>query len=323
MKPLFKFTLNLATTAAAATLATQTALAHEVYVLTPQEFSTGLTAERFGFFKTLLAPGNIGTVVLAMLVGVALIVASLVLGRTPKVKQLISKLGGLQKISLKLVAISLGALFFLGGISGYFLGSEIAVSSLPLWPVIRVIMVAGGLMLISGLYTEVAAIALLACVLVAGVVQGHYLLTYAAPIAGLIYFGLSGAKKRLTFVLRVGLGLALVYTAATIKLSHPEVLVTVVNKYNLTQFNHLFPPDSHLIAYGAGLAELALGIFLIVGFQVRLAVLVSLFVMTLSVAFFRETVVPHLVLYTASLFLMTADDKHSLDNWIRKLPEQQ
>jgi uncharacterized membrane protein YphA (DoxX/SURF4 family) len=119
-------------------------------------------------------------------------------------------------------------------------------------------------------------------------------------------------------IVRVFYGLALMYAAINVKFLHPILTISVIVQYNLTRFHLLFPHDPLFVVLGAALAEVAIGLFIMLGFQLRLTILVTLFYITLSLIFFRESVWPHLVLYGISLNLLITPQKLSLDNWLAK-----
>src|SRR5690348_15857009 len=95
---------------------------------------------------------------------------------------------------------------------------------------------------------------------------------------------------------RITYGVSVIYPAVTFKLLHPEVIIDIVNKYNLTQFHWLFPRDPLLVSLGSGLAQVVVGLCLILGFETRLNTLITFVLMSLSVIFFKEAVWPHYIL---------------------------
>src|SRR5581483_10157934 len=101
-----------------------------------------------------------------------------------------------------------------------------------------------------------------------------------------LLFGPSGwmekYRKYENLFLRFCFGFGLVYAAINIKFIHAILTLDVVNDYHLTQFHLLFPHDPLLVVLGAGLAEIAIGLFIIFGFQLRLTLIVMLFYVTLS-----------------------------------------
>ena len=181
-----------------------------------------------------------------------------------------------------------------------------------------------GVMLLVGLYTEVTAAVSLVILIGASFIYKDYTLTYFnyfGEFIALMFFGsrifsvdrvLRGAKSKWAArrkdieiaIIRITYGISILYPAISIKLLHPRVVVTIVNQYHLNQFHWLFPHDPLLISLGGGLAQVLLGIFLIIGFQTRLATFITFVLMTMSVIFFKEAVWPHYILLALALYLM-------------------
>lgn len=232
------------------------------------------------------------------------------------------------------VRIAIAAAFFFSAQSNAFLGPELTLNSLPLAAVLRVLLYIVSFLILAGLFTEIAAFIALIIFTIGFVVFGTYTITYLnylGEIVALLLFGLrnfsidgllfgplTGVRKKWEkygpVIVRICYGLALAWAAVTVKLLHPELTLQVATHWNLMQFSWLFPPDPLLITLGAGLAELAIGLFIAFGFQLRLTVLVSLFYITLSLLFFRELVWPHVMLYGISLNLLVQPETFTLDS---------
>lgn len=323
--------------AVAALFGATAALAHEAYVLTPAQFHTGLARTSFRAFTALADPHNLGiffAVAIGTLIGFSL---SFVARHTRLGLRTDTFLGKYADYGLFFIRISLGVATCIGAALGSFLGPEIPFSTLPLPDLFLPLAFAAGVLLVLGLFTEYAAAALLVTFLAATTVYGSYLLTYVnylGEIAALFLFGshfhsldrvFFGERRRYPkytkfepFIIRATYGLAIVYTAIAVKLLHPDITLAVVNQYNLTQFHWLFPSDPLLVALGAGLAELLIGFLLIIGLEVRVTVLVSLFYITLSLFFFRESVWPHLILYGVSFqLILNGAGPYSVDEHFR------
>ncbi|MBU6390299.1 hypothetical protein KGQ31_01990 [Patescibacteria group bacterium] len=232
-----------------------------------------------------------------------------------------------------IVRLSIAASFFFSAYSWSFLGPELPIGSMPFAWTVRALLFAVSFMILFGILTEVAGLISLLLFSLGFAVFGLYLATYLnylGEIIVLILFGtrflsfdrlIFGPLKRFpefrkyeTAIVRIFYGLALSYAAVTVKFLHPELTLRVINDWHLTQFHWLFPSDPLLVALGGGLAELAIGLFLIFGFEVRLTVLISLFYITLSLLYFRELVWPHLMLYGISLSLLVKPEAFSLDS---------
>ncbi|MFB6074760.1 MAG: DoxX family protein [Haloarculaceae archaeon] len=80
-------------------------------------------------------------------------------------------------------------------------------------------------------------------------------------------------------VLRVGLGIAFVYLGLSQKLGAPGPALAVVEKYGLTG---IVPVDPGMWVVGAGLAEMAVGVALILGLLTRATAAVAFLLFTLT-----------------------------------------
>ena len=128
-------------------------------------------------------------------------------------------------------------------------------------------------------------------------------------------------KEYETPIVRVGYGLALIYAGWNIKFQHQELTVWVYNQYHLKDFFHA---SAQFIAAGAGLSEIAIGFFILIGFTMRWTILISLFFITLSLIYFHELLWPHVMLYGISFsLLINSADKLTIDHymvpWVRRL----
>lgn len=226
-----------------------------------------------------------------------------------------------------------GALFF-SATSNSFLGPELPLSQFVAPELIRWGLLITSIMIAVGLLTEVAGLIGLVFYAIAASTFGSYILTYTNYLGEFIVLALFGMRRwsidaRLlgklqpyreklekyeTMIVRVLYGFGLIFAGITVKFLHPDLTTQVAIDWNLMQFHWLFPPDPLLITFGAGIAEVAIGLFIIIGFEMRLTVLISLFYITLSLLYFRELVWPHLLLYGISLNLLVQPETFTLDH---------
>ncbi len=309
--------------------------AHEAYVLTPEEFSRGLSSQSFDALTALANPGNMH-IALTIAISVAVVFVLALLFRLSAFGQRVyAFLAKTNAFGPLFVRIAISASLFYSALTWSFLGPELRLTTMPFAFAFRWIMFVSSAMFVLGIGTEIAAFLCLVAFAVGGIVFGWYLVTYLnyfGELVALFLFGsrawsldgiLRGPLKRFsrireyeTVIVRVCYGIALAYAAITIKFLHPILTVTVVEKYHLTRFHWLFPSDPLLVTLGAALAETAIGVFIMVGFETQLTVLVSLFYITLSLLYFREIVWPHLMLYGISLNLIFNESRVSIDAWV-------
>jgi uncharacterized membrane protein YphA (DoxX/SURF4 family) len=231
------------------------------------------------------------------------------------------------------VRLAIASAFFFGAQSNVFLGPELPITAMPLATILRWSLYAASAMIAVGFLTELAAVIGLVIFTIGFFSFGAYLntyLNYLGELIVLLTFGMrrwsfdaalfgplktwrAHWEKYGTVIVRIFYGLALIYAAINVKFLHPDLTLAVVNDWHLTQFHWLFPSDPLLVVLGAGLSETAIGLFIVLGFQMRLTVLISLFYITLSLLYFRELVWPHILLYGISLNLLIQPETFSLD----------
>lgn len=116
-------------------------------------------------------------------------------------------------------------------------------------------------------------------------------------------------------VLRVGLGVTFVYLGLVEKLLDPGQALLVVEKYNLTA---VIPVPAGAWVVGAGLAEIALGLSLVVGFFTRGAAAAAFFLFTVTLfGLPDDPVLAHVTLFgLASVLFTMGGGPLALDNRI-------
>ncbi len=230
------------------------------------------------------------------------------------------------------IRAAIASAFFLSALSWSFLGPELPLTQMPFAVVLRILLFIASICIALGFFTEIAAGIALIIFCIGYFVFGAYLTTYLNYLGEIIVLTLFGMRQwsldGLLFgeskhfaslrpydstIVRVCYGIALMFAAVSVKFLHPALTVQVVNQWHLTQFHWLFPSDPLLITLGAGLAELAIGLFIVIGFEMRLTVLISLFYITLSLMYFHELVWPHLMLYGISLSILVQPERFTLD----------
>ena len=102
-------------------------------------------------------------------------------------------------------------------------------------------------------------------------------------------------------VLRLGLGLALVYLAITEKFLNPHQFAAVVDAYSMTNF---VPVSPAMWTLSVGIFELVIGLALILGCRVRTASIIGFIALSLSFFFFQEEVFAHVTLFGGLVVLI-------------------
>ncbi len=135
-------------------------------------------------------------------------------------------------------------------------------------------------------------------------------------------FGISLLKKihiprmYLAPLLRVGIGIGMIFLALYEKLLNPHFMELVINQYHLA---NIVPVSTQMWVLGTGLIELAIGIFIFLGLYTRAVSLIAIFVISLSFFYFNESVYSHITLFgTLSILAIESGGFLSLDSWRQK-----
>lgn len=291
----------------------------------------------------------------AALVGATGLVALLVVAAYVRVRPFRADLGALRAALLDyrdllpwLLRISLGMPLVGAGFAGYYFSPAVHVQA-------RLLFVALGFLLLFGLATRFAAavgvIAFLAALpahprlLLAGEFVGgllavvllgsgrpsaDHVLQQVATTPGTAYGRFDPVqdvarwfqdrvtpyRPLLPALVRATLGLQFVFLGVVEKLLNPGAGIAVVEKYGLTR---VVPVDAGLWVVGAGLAEVAVGLALLVGVLTRAVAGVAFLLFTLTLfALPDDPVLAHLSLYgLVSVLIVTGGGPHSLDVRLR------
>lgn len=311
-----------------------TVFAHEAYVMPAQDFWQEMEKPFNPHSIEALQNVNNQHITLAVVTGVLILLLLNFLFRRLKWGQVLTeKLESFSAYGPVFVRLAIAVSFFFSAKSFVFLGPELSLAQLPWSTILQWGLYLCSFLILLGIFTELAAIVALAIFSIGLFNFGPYVFTYLNYLGEIIVLMLFGTrhwsvdewllgpkkwfkkwKKYETTIIRICYGLALIYAGITVKFLHPDLTTQVATDWNLMQFNWLFPSDPLLITLGAGLAEIAVGLFILLGFELRLTVIISLFYMTLSLLFFRELVWPHLLLYGISLNLLVQPENFTLDH---------
>lgn len=312
--------------------------AHENYVLQAEVIDAGMRDYSLYVLDALKNPGNVRV---ALAVSLGSLIALLLYFWFQHSRYgiwLDKKLLRLESLSELLLRLALAASLLFSAKNFVYLGPEIYLSTFPVDSLIQILLYITGALLVLGLFSEIAGAISLAIILIATYIYKDYILTYFnyfGEFVALILFGggwlsldnlLRGVNKLREkykqweiLIIRVTYGISILYPAITIKLLHPTIIIEIVNRYGLNNINWLFPNDPLLISLGTGLAQVAVGTALILGFQTRLNTLITFILMVLSVIFFKEAVWPHYILLALAGYLVINNGgRISLDNFIHR-----
>lgn len=310
--------------------------AHEAYVTDDISFLEHIHQKaHLPNFSLLFTPENLKLGVFITIGVLLAFTLNTIFRRSALGQKLVTRLESFSKYGPMFIRFAIAISLFFSAKTNSFLAPEISLSSFPAPEIFQYALYLISFMLVFGVLTEIAALLLLVIFGFAFSIFGSYIFTYFnyfGEVVVLLLFGLRflaldsvlfGPLKRFeklrkyeTTIIRIAFGFALIFAAVSVKIMHPEITETVIRQWNITQFHLLFPSDPALVALGAGITEIVIGILIIIGFQLRLTVLVSLFYLTLSLLFFREAVWPHLILYGISINLLIQPEHFSIDEWL-------
>lgn len=319
----------------------QVASAHEAYVLTRQEFNQGLQITAQNPFGPLVDPAHFGLFLLiSICVGLSFLLVIL-WATTPAAGWLDKLVKKANLVGPLIIRLAISASFFYAAEANAVLGPELTLAHLPGGQIVRFLLYLVAVMVFFGFFVELAGFLGLCIFLYITRFYGLYMLTYLNYLGELLvlfffgsrfvsfdryFFGkkrwfqrLESLRKYETPIVRILYGLALIYAGWSIKFVHQNLSIEVYNQYHLKDFFHA---SASFIAAGAGLSEILIGLFIVLGFAMRWTILISLFFITISLLYFHELIWPHLMLYgiSFSLLINSADFltiDHYMVPWVR------
>jgi len=312
----------------------QHAYAHEVYVLTEDEIATAL--EKPTVNPLLVVKDHLAEFMLWGYVVAGGIAAVFFFSLLKPVEQFINPLLlRIKHYAPPITQVTLGLALLVGGWYGAAFGIELPFTETFGTAAfnMRVIFMILGACFIFGIYPRIASI-LTGAVLLPYVFQyGAYMLNYATyfgEVLTLILFGgsysiIKTKENRLErsierhfhkykfLMLRIFFGVSLIFASVYAKLIHSALALETVTKYNLTKYFHFEPS---FLVLGAMIIEILVGLFILIGFEVRFASLVLLIFLTLSITFFGEAVWPHIMLIGTAMAMFTHGyDKYTVSGY--------
>lgn len=313
--------------------------AHEAYVLTRDEFENGLQSTTLNPLGPLLNGAYLGVSAIITVVVALTYLASIIWSATPIAGRIDRKIKKLAVVGPLIIRLAIGSALFYGAIANAIFGPELPLGNFGWSEAVRFVLFVISLMMLAGFLTELAALVGLGLFGYAALVYGGYMATYANYFGELVVLAMFGSRfisidkylfgdrlwlknlTKLTFlevpIVRVMYGIGLIYAGWTIKFVHQGLTVNVYDQYHLYDFFHA---SGDFIASGAGLSEILIGLFIVLGFAQRLTIIISLVFITLSLFYFREMIWPHLMLYGISFsLLINSGDRYTLDRYLPML----
>lgn len=312
------------------------AFAHEAYVLTQQEFNQGIAITTTNPIAPLLDSSHMG---LSAIISICVVIAytlAILWATTPWSNMLDGIVRKAKVVGPFIIRIAISSSFFYAASANSVLGPELSLAHIPGGAFIRILLFAVSLMVFFGVFVELAALIGLVVFIYMSKSYGLYMITYLNYLGELIVLFLFGSRtfsfdrllfgKKLWFkkiekykelevpIVRVLYGLALIYAGVDIKFLHQILSVWVYNQYHLQDF---FKASAPFIAAGAGVSEILIGLFIVLGFAMRFTILISLFFITISLLYFHELIWPHFMLYGISFsLLINSADTFTIDRYL-------
>ena len=118
-------------------------------------------------------------------------------------------------------------------------------------------------------------------------------------------FAMIDANKLFLSSIRMAFGANLIWLGLTEKMLAPDMFVAVMENFHLSPVG----VESEMAAYGAGLIELAIGAFYLLGMRMRIVSSLMFGILIFTVVMFHESIVAHLIMFAISaLFVINGKD---------------
>lgn len=231
-----------------------------------------------------------------------------------------------KKYAIIIGRVTLGSSLIASGYFGALFGPDLSVAELfgeQAAFFIDALLITLGIIFVFGFGTRVAALIMILFFAWAVHIKGMYMLTYANYLGEILLVLILGAhvlavdkkvlqshkylnrierffEKYAFLILRIAFGVSLIYASVYAKILNSSLALQTVIEYNLTDYFHFEPL---FIVLGAALIEITLGVFFIIGFEIRFAAVFLLVFLTLSLLYFGEAVWPHFILFGVAFAL--------------------
>lgn len=312
--------------------------AHEVYVLTPAQVSAD-KQEHINLFSTLQSTHNLIIFLLFSFGALALLALLLKIKFTSPARRLDKLIDRGSVWAPDFIRVIFGASLIFSAMHNSLFGPELPLSDFSQAGLIKPLLYICGTALIVGLFTRLISLVFTIIWLTAFAAKGWYMLTYINYLGealalilvryqsfGLdrfIFRPLPKQKKSLFIkpewalpVIRILFGFSLLYAAFNIKFLHPNVSLDVVNRYHLTNY---FPFDPLMVVFGAAMTEVLIAMLFMVGLLQRFNIALFVIFVILSLAYFKESVWPHYLLFGIALgIFFDKPDVLSLDRLLER-----
>lgn len=319
------------------------ASAHEVYVLSPDKVALLESQPAVPFFDIVFS--NLSdTLIWGSIIGFLIISVFLISISATLENKFDGTLIKLKHFAPFISRVTIGLAFMFCAYEATMFGPELPFSEMFYgWSFFaQIVFAILGVMMIFGIYTRTAGLLSLGLFGIGLYHYGFYMVTYTNYLAEMLVLILIGSHKfsvtplhtpwwRITkllnyltkeygefafMILRIGFGVSLIYASVYAKIIHNQLALAVVNDFNLVS---VFGFTPEFIVLGAAIIEILLGLFIILGIEIRFNAIVLNIFLTLSLIYFGEAVWPHIILIGLPIaFFCYGYDKYSLEGYFFK-----
>lgn len=301
------------------------ASAHEVYVLTPEEVQRAISTPSFSGLEVAFSNADqfMFWTFVGLLVVLTVFFISLWHWFEDRTAPLFAKI---RPFAPAVARITLSLSLLAAAYSNALFGPELPLPEVfGSWALlVRIMLAVIGLMLLFDFYTWIAAAGMLVLFATGAFAHQWYMLTYAnyfGDAVALILLSCVALSKHLKqyamLILRVCFGIGLIYSSFYAKILHNNLALQVAelplagHPYGVA---HYLGFEAHFLVLGAAIIELVIGLFFIIGMEIRWTALFMLFWLTLSVVYFGEAVWPHFILIGIAItFFCHGYDRYSIE----------
>lgn len=325
------------------------AFAHEVYVLSPLQIASGLETPAFSPLTVVSEHPNqfLFWMFLAILVVGIVFFVSILRVVENAIDPMFQKA---KRYAPTISRIAVGLSFVAAAHYQAIFGPELPLSAVfGGYASLATVALAGiGILTMIGWYTRFSALVAFFLFLTATWHAGSYMLTYTNYIGEIVVLFIIGAhrfgidrfrharktkvsmfdafeKKFSSYsflVLRVAFGISLLYASLYAKFFHNDLALQVASLPLAGHAHSLafyFGLEPHFLVLGAGIIEIVIALFFILGIEIRFTALFIEFWLALSLWYFGETVWPHIILIGIPLaFIFYGYDRYSLEGFFFK-----
>ncbi len=325
------------------------ASAHEVYVLTPAEIRVGLMTAAFSPWPIIMA--DLGQFVFWAFISILTVFIVFFASISRWFEKLLDPILLKARHYAPLIArVTVGSAFILTALNHSLFGPELPLVSIfgSFSGAIQFLFIGIGILVIAGWYTRFAAFLALLIFMAGVFVYGSYMLTYMNYLGEIVVLLLIGAhrvgvdrfhhsresarhaldalaKKAAPYsflILRIAFGISLLYASLYAKFVHNDLALQVASMPLAGHAHSLASAlgfEPHFLVLGAGIIEIVISLFFILGIEIRFTALFLEFWLTLSLLYFGEVVWPHLILIGIPIaFLFYGYDRYSVEGFFFK-----